>query len=116
MNWKPKTRNEADVVEMLRHADRGASIYFTNHEGTTMRAKRSNHAVHVRTHGTSVRATATYDLPHTRRVEMKQGDYAKWSASRLKAECKARGLKVGGTKAQLNARLVDNDASRGEEE
>jgi len=115
MKWKPQTRNEADVVEMLKRADQGVSICFTNHEGTTMRARRSKHAVHVRTHGTSVRATATYDLPHTRRVEIKQSDYAKWSVAQLKAECKARGLKVGGTKAQLNARLIDDD-SRGEEE
>ena len=80
-----------------------------------MQAKRAKHIVRIRLANTNVRATSTYNLPRTRTVEMKQGDYTKMSAAQLKAECKSRGLKVSGTKAQMNARLIEDDA-RGEEE
>jgi len=116
MNTEYPQMKEEEVIEGLaRHGERGVRYNFVNEQGTTCVAWRSKHNVHVKPLGTGVRGTSTYNLPRTRTLEMKQSDYAKWSAAQLKAECKARGLKVSGTKAQLNARLVESDA-RGEEE
>lgn len=108
-------QTEAEVVKMMTSWPAGTWFTFTNPQGHEMRAKRSKHNVHVRLANTNVRATSTYNLPRTRTVEMKQGDYSKMSAAQLRDECKSRGLKVSGTKAEMNARLIEDDA-RGEEE
>ena len=129
MNTQYPVKTESEVVALLggrqskTRQQRGyanpaprPTMRFTTPQGVNMKAWRSKHAVHIQRIGTNVRATTTYNLQRTRTVELKQSDYAKWSAAQLKAECKARDLKVGGTKAVLTARLIDNDASRGEEE
>ena len=129
MKTKYPVKNESEVVALLggrqskTRQQRGyanpaprPTVLFTTPQGVDMKAWRSKHAVHMKRIGTNVRATMTFNLQRTRTVEMKQSGYAKWSAAQLKAECKARGLKVSGTKAVLTARLIDNDDSRGEEE
>ena len=131
MKTKYPVRTEREVVASLgrrrykTRQQRGftnpepvLAVRFTTPQGVDMKAWRSKHAVHMKRISTNVRATMTFNLQRTRTVDMKQSDYAKWSAAQLKAECKARDLKVGGTKAVLTARLIDNDATtrRGEEE
>ena len=81
---------------------------FTSINGLTMKAWRTKHAVCIRRHGTSVRATVTYNLQRTRDVEVpKSSPYLNHTVVELKAECRRLGLKVSGNKSDLLHRLKE---------
>lgn len=111
------TRTEEVVVKALSRSNypRGSTILFKNTQGILMKAKKTKHSIVIKNANTNVRATVSYNIAKTRKIEMKVSDYMHMKAVEMRAELKSRGLNASGTKSAMNARLIEDD-SRGEEE